>query len=233
MKLLMGVLLLAFVSLSWGQLLFEDDFSDGNYDGWYTDIAPDVTYEVNGDGRFEFTYSGGDDWGIACRSDGGQVMSTRDYSVRVEVIAHDSTTHLPVHIRTNPLAGRWVSYSLYLNYWTDRYYIIRYDSFSEYEVITPTMVYPGGFEHDSPYWIRFECMLDTLRGKIWEGGTGDEPANWMITATDANYYTFGCLGLEGTNSQGDYFNVEFDNVEVTGFAALQPATWGAIKATFE
>ena len=230
MKLLVGICVFLLVPLCWGQdILFEDDFDDGDADGWYE--ATDAVYEVNEDFRYEFSYyEEGEPWGIAYRGDGGEVMSRRDYSVVVEAIAHDSTTRINLDVRLNPYG--WIGYSLGLNYSHGTYYVGRWDSFTDWTTLG-WKTYEGGLEMDTAYWMRFECHVDTLRGKVWEGGPSQEPDEWMIEAYDDTYYTYGCVGLEAYNTEGDYFNAEFDNIVVTDpWVGLEPETWAGIKASF-
>ena len=53
--------------------------------------------------------------------------------------------------------------------------LLRYDSFSSYVMLGGIVPYPGGFVYDTTYWVRYECIEDLLRAKIWTGGSGDEP----------------------------------------------------------
>ncbi len=77
----------------------------------------------------------------------------------------------------------------------------------------------------------FECCLDTLRAKVWTGGSGAEPTDWMIVQFDGNYQNNGCMSLEGINYFNNDLCVEFDNIVVTSVpVSLDHNTWGAIKA---
>ena len=213
-------------------ILFEDDFSDGNYDGWFTE-STGATYEVNSDERFEFSYSGADSiYSLAYRGDLGETMSEENYSVLVETITHSPTGKTGLNIRFNTVT--YTAYGLYLNYATGNYYILRYDSFSSYTLLGAYLAYPGGFDYLTPYWIRFECMIDNLRAKIWTGEAGDEPADWMIVRVDNTYQNNGCLELESLRrDNGTHFDTEFDNVVVTSIPnSLESTTWGAIKNSF-
>jgi hypothetical protein len=230
-KFLVSICLALTVPLCWGQILFDDDFDDGDADGWY-EVDTGCSYTVNGDFRYEFAYEEGsdDDFCLAYRGDLGQVMSTRDYSVMVETIAHSPTNRIGIGVRFNP--GTYTSYTAYLNHTTGTYYIIRYDSFNDYEVLSPSMSYPGGFDHGTSYWVRFQCHADTFKVKIWEGGPSQEPENWMMTRTDDTYYVYGAAYVEAFSNPADDFNAEFDNVEVTWEVGLEPETWAGIKASF-
>jgi len=78
MKLIFALLIIAVPALQAQAILFEDDFSDGNADGW-TEWDPDGTYEVNADLRYQLSYPGtGDVDPIAVRGDVDDIyMSTK------------------------------------------------------------------------------------------------------------------------------------------------------------
>jgi hypothetical protein len=230
MKILVVLMVLAPLGMAQG-VLFEDDFEDGNYDGWTVE-ATGATYEVNSNKRFEFSYTGTDSiYSLAYRGDLGDSMSVGDYSVLIETITHSPTGKTGMNIRFNPVT--YTGYGLYLNYETGNYYILRYDSFSSCELLGIYLAYPGGFDYGTVYWIRFECIDDILRAKIWTGGSGDEPPNWNIERTDGTYNNNGCLELESLRpDSGTHFDTEFDNVIVTSTLSLEHTTWGAIKSAF-
>ena len=212
-----------------GQVLFEDDFSDGDYEGWYTNLF-DAGYEVNGAYRFELSYSGNDQYAMPCRGDLGQVMSQRDYSVVAEVIGHDPTSHVGLEVRFDPES--FTGYVFYLNLLAGTYYVLRCDTLAQWESVCPSTPYPGGFDYGTSYWMRLECKQDTLRAKVWEGGPALEPSEWMLEGCDETYYTYGTVCLEVFNKLGDDFDAEFDNIDVTAPSlGLEPGTWARIKAS--
>jgi len=211
-------------------VLFEDDFNDGNADGWF-EYASGASYEVNDSLRYEISYLAGlDTFGFSYRGDNGMTMSEENYSVLVESIGHSPTTHWGVTLRYVEATG--TAYALYVGQYWDTYYIGRYDSFLSFTVLGTVEPYPGGFNHLTPYWIRFECDGDILRGKIWEGLASAEPVDWMIVRVDDTYQNNGCVGLDACNEITDNLCTEFDNVVVTGSVSLDNTTWGAIKSAF-
>jgi len=232
MRVLACVLLLA-APFAFGQtILFEDDFSDGNYDGWLIH-GTGATYQVNSDLRFEFSYNGTEEiYSMAYRGDLGESMSVVNYSVLVETITHSPTGKTGLNVRYTEATG--TSYGLYLNYSTGNYYILRYDSFSSWVMLGGIVPFQGGFIYDTPYWVRYECIDDLLRAKIWTGGSGDEPDEWDIVRYDGTYIDNGCIDRESLRPSGTtVFDTEFDNIVVTDFPdALESSTWGAIKSSF-
>ena len=213
-------------------VLFEDDFDDGNANGWF-EMVTGATYEVNGAFRYELSYSGIDSiYALTYRGDLGGSMSDSNYSVLVETITHEPTGKTGLNIRFDPVT--FSGYALYLNYATGNYYILRYDSFTSYVMLGSYLPYQGGFVYDTAYWIRFECLNDHLRAKIWTGPVSPEPDYWMIVRVDDTYQNNGCLDLESLRDpSGTYFDTEFDNIVVTSFpVSLESSTWGAIKNSF-
>jgi len=223
--------LLALVPLSMGQdVLFEDDFSDGNADGW-DEMITGASYQVNTSLCYEMSYSGPDSvFAFSSRGDNGATMSESDYSVLVDVTSTSPTRTVGVHLRY--MDGPGSCYSLYINFHLNSYYILRYDTFSSWTLLGSSVPYSGGFDYLTTYHMRFECLSDTRRGKIGSGSTAGEPG-WMIVRVDGPFYNNGCMALETGNTSGTEFLTEFDNVLVTGFPiGLDGSTWGGIKNSF-
>jgi len=231
MKILVALMVLAPLGLA-QTVLFEDDFSDGNADGW-TEMVTGATYLVNSALRYEMSYYGSDStYAFTCNGDGGTTMSDSNYSVLFQVIAYSPTKHIGINIRYMESTGS--SYALYLNFHSNYYIIIRYDSFLSSTELGSSVYYSEGFDYQTPYWVRFECYGDILRAKIWEGSSTPEPENWMIVRIDDNYVNNGCIALECLNYTSMDYLVEFDNVVVTTVVpgTLENTTWGAIKSAF-
>lgn len=232
MKALTFLMVLAPILLAQDSLLFEDNFNDGNADGWF-EYASGVTYSVTTNLRYEMTYSGTQDvFGFSYRGDNGITMSEQDYSVVFKTIAHDPTSQVAVDIRYSE--ADWTSYALCLNFEFGSSYIVRWDSSSDWTRISDYFYYPDGYDYEISYWVRFECIGGLLRAKIWEGGSSAEPAEWDITTTDSTYINNGCMALEVSSTDPvTEFTAEFDNVVVTGFpVGFENTTWGAIKNAF-
>ena len=230
MKLLAAALALI-VSIPIAQtILFEDDFNDGNADGWYEYSTP-ATYQVNDSLRYEMSYFGSANvYAFSVRGDNGMTMSVEDYSVRLEMITHWPTPLAGTEVRLD--ADNTTSYTFYLNFTEGNCYIGRYDGPSNWTMLSPPYVFTSGLRYSVPYWIRFECEGNALRAKVWQGTTGDEPAAWLISRWDYTYLNNGCMGLATCGHPPEFdFQVEYDNVMVTSIPnALQQTTWGSIKA---
>ncbi|MEN8209852.1 MAG: hypothetical protein ABFR50_11450 [Candidatus Fermentibacteria bacterium] len=223
------LIILTAASLSLGDILFEDDFNDGNADDWY-EYPTTATYQVNDSLRYEMSYFGtGDDYALSCRGDvDPTTMSVEDYSVRVEVIGHWPTHFAGPEVR---LSSDNTSYGFYLDWSLNYCYIGKYTTSGW---TTLTRHYSTSLKYDVSYWLRFECEGNTLRAKVWQGTVGDEPPVWLLSCVDYDFLNNGCmaLGTGGNYPEWD-FNAEFDNVLVTdplGPAALEQTTWGSIKA---
>lgn len=228
MKILAALLVLAPLVTA-QDILFEDDFSDGNADGW-TEMVTGATYQVNSALRYEMSYIGSDSiFAFSYRGDNGTTMSESNYSLLFQVIG-TSTSHVGASVRYMDGAG--TCYTLYLNFSTGKYYILRYDTFSDWTILGSLVNYTGGFQNQTPYWVRFECLADTLRAKIWTGAVSPEPG-WMIVRTDGTYFNNGCVALETMNYITLDILTEFDDVVVTAFpVAFESNTWGGIKSIF-
>ena len=229
MRILITVLIVTSICVS-QTIYFEDDFEDGNADGWF-EFPSGGTYEVNGEKRYQMSYVGStNDYCLALRGDVDSVtMSVPDYSVCVEIRGHYPTNIAGVNLRFNVADS--TSYACYLNWDLGSFYIGRYDSFYTWTTLTVHSV-PGGLNYDTPYWMRFECEDQNLRAKLWQGTAGDEPSMWLLMAVDYTYNANGCIDLDTSGNTPNFdFDVEFDNVTVTPpLTALEQTTWGGIKA---
>jgi hypothetical protein len=140
MKILTVALILAFVAVSQGDL-FEDDFNDGNADGWYEWPTPG-TYDAS-NYYYKMSYSGPEDtFCLALRGDVDSVtMSSSDYSVSVELTTYSPTETSGVDVRFNIADS--TCYAAYLNWGAGTCYIGRYDAFYDFTSLGWVYV-PGG-----------------------------------------------------------------------------------------
>lgn len=226
------IILMALAPLAFAQdVLFEDNFDDGNADGWF-EMATGATYEVNSDYRYELSYAGPDsDIAFSHRGDLGETMSEENYSVLMEIIGHYPTTITAISVRY--MQGTGSAYTLYINYQYDTFYIYKYYTFISGSIIGSSVSFSSGFNYLTPYWVRFECVGSYLRAKIWTGPVSPEPTEWMIVRVDGTFWNTGCMAIESANLYGGDNCMEFDNVVVTSFpVSLESSTWGAIKNSF-
>ena len=85
-------------------------------------------------------------------------------------------------------------------------------------------IYTGEFvKQGSYYWLRFQAWGTSLKAKFWGGRPEEEPAGWMVEATDADFSS-GWLGVGHTDFS---FEVDVDFYSVAkggGVSAAFPAT---------
>lgn len=80
------------------------------------------------------------------------------------------------------------------------------------------------FELEVNYQVKFYLKEGDIKFKIWEGAAEDEPADWLIEATDPEPRvtgTFTAFGLAGTSpetGQGD--QVYLDNIVMEGWGGV-------------
>jgi len=229
MKLLIVALLTITCCLLSQAVLIEDDFDDGNADGWLI-MYGEGTYFVNDSLCYDISYSGTSDVNPAViRGDSANIfMTISDYSVLLEGICHAPSDFIGVYMRgTYDETG----YVLWLRYDAPAdVAIFRHDGPGSYTNIENVLF---TLNYDEPYWIRFESHADTLKGKVWQGTVGDEPAPWLLTAVDDAYQNNGFMGFVTGQYDSGPAHAELDNVLVTAVTtALDQTTWAEIKALF-
>lgn len=229
MKILLIVLMVLAPVLIAQTVLFEDDFSDGDADGW-TEWNPDGTYEVNEDLRYQLSYPGVEDVDpVVARGDVDDIyMSTNNYSARAKIIAHSPTSYSAIGVR---LSEGLQGYVAYLRYVYNDVCIFRHLSENSYVDIGSAAC--GDLNFDEPYWLRFKCEDDLFMVKVWQGQSYEEPDEWLLIVSDATYSNNGCMVLAAANSGTGACDVEFDNVQVIGYpTSLDQSTWAGIKSGF-
>lgn len=156
-------------------------------------------------------------------------MTTNDYSVLLEGVGHDPSDYIGIYLRGTLIH---TGYTLWLRYDLNDVCIFSHDGIGDWTIIEIEN-YSQALEEF--YWMRFECDGSALRGKVWQGTPGDEPAEWLITTTDDTYDNCGFMGF----ATGRYYSMgdsdaEVDNVVVTTIppVALDQSTWAGIKSAF-
>ena len=205
-------------------VFFQDDFNDGNADGWYT-VGPS-TYEVQ-DERYHFSGGGAVNDATSYRGDAGEVMSTSDYSMRTDV-----------EIDVGIFGGMMIRYSedglynimlvlsmphqalnLYRWYWSS---IELVDSYS------------FAVQAGTTYSMRMQCSGNHFAGRAWLPAES-EPDEWYVSLTDTlSRAGAAALFSAGTSKEpADVFlSCFFDNVTVESPEpwALTQRTWAGIKS---
>lgn len=223
-----AALVLAAAAAVCAEVLVEDDFDDGNADGWL-EIPTGATYEVV-DGRYHFYQASTDTvYAGSVTGDLYGAMSVPDYSVRAEV-----------EIAAGLMGG----------------VVSRFDMFSASGYMLGLLTEGGGVlainridegvptvlaytmtevTHGQEYWVRFEVSDSLLGAKIWTGDVSEEPQTWNLTVTDGSYSDPGSAGLfalDTPDRTAVEMDVWFDDFLVEDDLTLDlPAeTWGGIKA---
>lgn len=230
LMLLMFSALVIFPAAS-ADILLEDDFSDGNADGWDECENGGCNYEVV-EGEYWFhgpEYS----WGLSCTGDSAGTMTVPDYSVVVRVVPDFCS-----------LAGPVVRYSGIDSYFAgmvlmpENNFIYLFDlNLSVGNNIIDYCYF--SIDPEESYWMRLEVEGSEFRGRAWTGEIGDEPTDWAVSGTDTLVNDTGAIGLYSqavfesdrplkTNSA--YFDDVMVFTELAG--AMEPMTWGGLKTRF-
>lgn len=211
------------------EILFEDDFSDGYADGWMP-LYAEGTYFVNDGFRYDISYDGENDVDpCVIRGDSSSIyMTVNDYSVLLEGIGHAPSDFIGIFIRGSL---SHTGYVMWLRFSSNNVDIFRHDGPG---VWSPIASISHDVNLEEYYWLRFECDGDDLRGKVWQGEPGDEPAEWLVTVVDGTWDNYGFAGfVTGKYYSNGSSHAELDNVVVTSLdpGALDQTTWAHIKAT--
>jgi hypothetical protein len=200
-----------------------DGWNDGDADGW-VEASGNVTYEVTDSLTYRFSYSGsGDEEGI---SYWGMMMPDPDYTVLSEFTGHDNTSHIGFDARFDAVSTKW-SYTVYVNYLTDQFFIAKYTP--GFEVLV-TMYYD--FVYGQHYCMKFGVYGTSLMAKVWE--YGESEPGWLIQTTDVDINDPYYVGLECFTNPSGSFAGDFYYIMVADSIpdVLEQTTWGDIKASF-
>lgn len=214
------------LSLTVVSLFFQDDFDDGNADGWFT--VNSSTYEVI-DGRYRFSGGGAINDATSYRGDLGQVMSSPDYSM-TSLVEIDVGTFGGMMVRYREDGPYNLLLVLDLPGQSLKLYRWYFDSIELLDS-HPMAVYSG-----DTYSVRFQASGNLFTGKAWPEGES-EPSGWQVSTTD----TLSCAGAAALFSAGVFkdhpsilMSCYFDDVfvedpEPGGFSQ---ASWGEVKGGF-
>ena len=223
----LAAVLLALAIPICAEVLLEDDFDDGDADGWL-ELPTGATYQVT-DGRYNFLQTSSDTvYAGSVTGDLYGAMSVPDYSVLAKV-----------EIEAGIMAGL----------------LSRFDFFSASGYLVSLLTESGGIlainrldqgvpeilgytvvqiVPEQEYWVRMEVAEGQIGAKIWTGGVSQEPANWNLTVMDATYSDAGSVGLFSMDvPEGGVadMNAWFDDFSVEDETSLDfiGSTWGGIK----
>ncbi len=216
---------------AYADILLEDDFSDGNADGWEEIQYGGGIYDVV-EGGYWFSGSAYS-WGLSCTGDSGGAMSVPDYSMVVRVVP-ECCAHAGPVVRFSGVDNYFVGLLLQPD-------INRLNLFCLNRAAGSSVIDHCYFsiEPEESYWMRLEVEGNDYRGRAWTGEIGDEPAEWAVWATETRVGDTGGAGLYSHASYGSdrrlkTHSVRFDDVLVTDelIGAMEPLTWGGLKARF-
>ena len=204
-------------------VLFQDDFNDGNADGWFT-VGPS-NYQVQ-DGRYHFSGGGAVNDATSYRGDSGEEMSSADYSMTTDV-----------EIDVGIFGGMMVRYSedglynlmLVLSIPHQALNMYRWH-WSSIELLDS---YSIPVQAGTTYTMKMQCSGNTYAGRAWLPGES-EPDEWFVSTTDTlTRNGSAALFTAGTSKEltDVYLSCFFDNVlvETPEPWALTQTTWAGIK----
>lgn len=205
------------------EILFTDDFEDGNDDGWIHLGAAE--FQVFS--QEYFIYSQGDrGQGTSLNGDQSGVMGTADYSVLCSITME---TGLSAGLVCRYVDSSQWYYRLVLKPFSGRITLERKNDSG------PTMILeesPFQLSMNTEYLVRMQVEGDTIKGRIWTGTPEDEPIEWNVSATDAVQSGAGSFGVFGAGYGKVSWSMIYDQVVVStpvpqGF---HNCTWAGIKA---
>jgi hypothetical protein len=212
------------VQMCFGEVLFSDDFNDGNDDGW-AHLGSASFQVING--RYFIHAQGSRGQGKSLNGDQSGVMSTADYSVLSSLVMECGMESGLIARYTG--GDQWY-YRMVVKPYSSRILLERKkDTGPSVLMDQCSFTLTAG----SQYWIRLEVEGDSIRGRIWEGPIDQEPEEWMLTAVDNMQGEGGSLGLFAGGYGRIPWSSIFDDVTVSVPAEqqLSSVTWASIKAT--
>ncbi len=215
--------ILSIIIFAASTVLFQDDFNDGNADGWFTKGA--FTYQVL-DGRYHF--SGGESGNnpTSYRGDTGMEMSTPDYSVMMDA---EIEVGILIGIMARYREDGLYNIMLVLSIPSQSLNLYRWH-WSSIELLDS---YPFPVQEGITYRMKMHCSGDTFAGRIWFPEE-DEPELWFVTVSDTLFIP-GAAALYAARAPNDptdiYLSCFYDNVAVETPEpwAITQRTWAAIK----
>jgi len=192
--------------------LFEDDFDDGNADGWTEySTQPDSTSYYVDEGRYHMEISTASGFAFAFSGDeeGASFwhMSVPDYSLICRTRAYPNTQHVGVAVRWQQPYSDEIAYVLWLRYLSSLVSIYRHDGVSNYAVLDTA---PFAFEFNTDYCVRLEIYGGLIRAKIWQGDLPDEPEAFLVSANDGTYSEPGSIGIGCQGFESEFKHAAFD-----------------------
>ncbi len=217
MKLVLTLLCISAVS---GGILFQDDFNDGNADGWH-EISM-INYDVI-EGMYRMYGGYAENHGISFNGDDSGFMSTPDYSAVCRIVPE---TGVFFGMMCRFIEDSDYKIMLVLSYQHQALRLYRWGS-TGLNILDQTAF---SVQMNHQYRIRYEVTGDIFRGKAWTGEPWEEPDLWMVSCTDtlssAGSVALFCAGLTDVS-----LSCLFDDVIISDtVSSLTPHTWSDIKS---
>jgi len=223
---ILAILIPIAFSICNADVLFADNFSDGDDNGW-THVGA-ASYRVISSEYFVYS-QGSRGHGTTLNGDNSGVMSTADYSILCSILVECGAEAGVLARYTDQ--DQW-HYRIVLKPSISRILLERKKDSG------PTITldqYDFDSSFGSRYWIRLQVCGDTVQGRIWEGSLNDEPDIWHLNAVDAVQSQAGSFGLfaGGFGKNMVSWSSIFDDVIVSTALTqnLSPVSWGFIKQT--
>lgn len=222
-----GTLLPLYLLMSalFGGVLFQDDFNDGNADGWHE--VSMVSYDVV-EGMYRMYGGYEENHGIAFNGDDDGYMSTPDHSASCRIIPE-----------TGVFFGMMCRFSedtdyrimLVLSHLHQQLRLYRWGAFG-LDLVGSA---PFTVELYEEYWLRYEVQGSSFRGRAWTGGASAEPQDWMIDAQDTLSIAGSvALFVAGLPYDRVSLSCRFDDVVVSEPPLpAEASTWAFIKASLQ
>lgn len=215
--------LMLLLCLSYDNILFQDDFDDGDAEGWHE--VSMVKYDVV-DGMYRMYGGYEENHGITFNGDLEGFMSTPDYTA-VSRVVPEVGVFFGLMCRYSETADYRIM--LVLSYEHQKLRLYRWGA-SGLSVLDDV---PFRVELYHEYYVKCRVEGEYFRGKAWTGNPSDEPGEWMVEARDtlssAGSLALFCAGIPYGRVS---LSCRFDDVVVTGnSSSLRHDTWAGIKYT--
>ena len=219
-------ILISFLSCAHGEVLFADDFSDGDDDGWTR--SGSASWQVISGGYQMYTE---DEKGQGTSFNGDQsgIMSTADYSI-LTTINIEAGTNAGIIARFNG-PGNWY-YRLILH--TGGGGILKLDRKQDGGPVFLLDEYSLAVNYDTDYLVRLQVSGDWISGRVWTGTPEDEPDQWQVSDQDNIQGEAGSFALTSGGYGKVSWSCRFDDVVVSTPVPMElsPVTWASIKHSY-
>ncbi|PIE51267.1 hypothetical protein CSA37_12725 [Candidatus Fermentibacteria bacterium] len=215
-----------YVALSlviFGNILFIDNFNDGNDDGWTR--SGSAEFQVI-KGEYFLYGSGNRGSGMSYTGDVSGQMSISDYRVFARV-TFDSG--LAAGVAARYCGDEEWYYRLVLKPFRNTILIERKFG-SAQSLALDTQLFT--LDYDTEYHAVLQVSGNEVSAKVWEGAPGDEPAEWLLQAVDDLQMQPGSAGVFAAGPGKVPWSVSFDDAGAgtTDTQVLEQVTWAGIKS---